>query len=148
MAEGLLKSMWSKDWNPAPVIHSAGTHATEGLPAEPFAVRVAGEYGVDIRAHRSRALDAAIVKKADLILAVTQQHVDFIRNSVGGGSGNLRLLCGLNADSAQYDVKDPYGGSLDTYRECARMISGCLAHVVTHFIENSGGKKMPGSLSG
>ena len=148
MAEGLLKSMWPKALDPEPVIHSAGTHATEGLPAEPAAVRVASEYGVDIRAHRSRVLDTAQVKRADLILALAQQHADFIRNSAGGGSENIRLLCDFNATSARCDVPDPYGGSLDTYRECARMISGCVAHVVTHLIENVYGTNIPGSLSG
>ncbi len=148
MAEGLLKSMWPKDLDPEAVIHSAGTHASEGLPAEPYAVRAASEYGVDIRAHRSRLFDPGFVNSADLILALAQPHVVFIRNAAGGESKNVRLLCGFNAASARWDVPDPYGGSLETYRECARMIRDCLAHVVIQLEENFGGTKLPDPASG
>jgi protein-tyrosine phosphatase len=137
MAEGLLKSMWPSRLNPQPVINSAGTHAFNGLPAEPYAIHAVSEYGVDISSHRSRVIDAALIERADLILAMEQQHVDSIRNATGGGAGNVGLLGDLNAAGPHVEIPDPYGGSPDTYRECARMIKGCLERLVIHLRRNS-----------
>lgn len=53
---------------------SAGTWATEGLPATPAAVLAAAAYGADISGHRSRALSAAEVDAADLVVVMTSVH--------------------------------------------------------------------------
>ena len=146
MAEGLLKSMWPGNMNPQPVISSAGTHAIDGLPAEPYAIRVAGEYGVDIRSHRSRAINVVLIKRADLILAMEQQHVDFIRNAGGSGAGRVELIGGLDATVVRGEIPDPYGGSADMYRECARMIHRCLESVITRMVGDFPEKKPPDSI--
>lgn len=130
MAEGLLNWMWPRDHYPQFAINSAGTHALEGSPAEPYANRAVSEYGVDISAHRSRALDPKIVKGADLILAMEQRHVDVILGLAWGRFGNVRLLGGFDAEGTGFDIPDPYGGSLETYRQNARLIHGCLERFV------------------
>ena len=86
------------------------------------------------------------MKKADLILAMEQQHVDFIRNAAGGRAGNVGLLGGLNAAGTPVEIPDPYGGSPDTYRECTRKIRGCLERMIVHLGEIPGVKKMPGTM--
>ena len=146
MAEGLLKSMWPRNLNPQPVIYSAGTHAMEGLPAELYAIRAVSAYGVDIRVHHSRALAPALMKKADLILAMEQQHVDFIRNATRGRAGNVGLLGGFNAAGTPVEIPDPYGGSADTYRKCALMIRVCLERLIVHLGGITSVKKMPGTM--
>jgi protein-tyrosine-phosphatase len=147
MAEGLLKSIWPEGLKPPPVVQSAGTHATAGLPPEPHAVRVLHEYGIDISAHRSQPLEPNMAKRADLILTMTQQHFDFIINLARGESVNVRLLCGFGTAGEFVDVPDPYGGSLHTYRDCARMIYGCLERVIIRFNGYSELKKNPDSIS-
>jgi protein-tyrosine-phosphatase len=132
MAEGLLKSLWSKFIDSQPFIHSAGTHAMEGLPAEPYAVEALKIFGIDISAHRSRPLDSTITNKADLILVMAKQHLDFVQNYTRDQSANVHLLCGVGVGSEPAEVPDPYGGSLRTYHECARMIHGCLEQVMIH----------------
>jgi len=146
MAEGLLKSKWPGHLKLQPVIYSAGTHAMDGLPAEPYAIRAVSAYGVDIRAHHSRVLAPALMKRADLILAMEQQQVDFIRNWVGDGAGIVGLLGGFNAAGTPVEIPDPYGCSADTYRKCARMIRGCLERLIVHLGGNPGVKKMPGTM--
>jgi protein-tyrosine-phosphatase len=127
MAEGILKSIWPRSRDFQPLIQSAGTHATHGLPAEPHAIKAAAEFGADIRSHRSRRLTPAMITSADRILAMTQRHVEFIQNS---GGGHVRLLCGPDRSRTIPEVPDPYGGSLNTYRECALMIFGCLQRLM------------------
>ena len=57
-------------------VHSAGTQSVE-LPVDPQAVRAAREFGVDLRAHRPRQFDAAMLATdgADLIVTMTRQHL-------------------------------------------------------------------------
>ena len=131
MAEGLLTRLWPQQLHRHVVIESAGTHAAQGLPAEPHAVRAAGELGADIGAHRSRALDPVMVEKADLILAMTQQQVRVIRSFDQGKSELVRLLGEFGPDKRRIEVPDPYGGSLETYRQCAFMIHGFLVHLMS-----------------
>lgn len=145
MAEGLMKSMWPKALGRQSLIHSAGTHATQGLPAEPNAVRVLDERGVDIRKHRSRALDSTLTINADLILTMEGHHTDFIKNYVKDEPVNVRLLCGFDATEECGEVPDPYGESLHTYRECANMIQECIGRIITFLSGNSVIIRKPGS---
>ena len=147
MAEGLLKSIWPKDLNSQPIIHSAGTHAIEGLPAEQYAIDAVQTYGVDISTHRSRPLDRGMMNNNSLILVMTNQHLDFIQNYTRGQSANSHLLCGFRAGDDLVDIPDPYGGSLHTYRECALMIYGCLKRLVNILAGNSDSENTPGKIS-
>lgn len=58
----------------APTVASAG-FVTEGQPAEPHAVRVMADRGLDLSGHRSRRLTAEMVAEADLLLGMTAEHV-------------------------------------------------------------------------
>ena len=147
MAEGLLKLIWPKDLISQPVIHSAGTHAIEGLPAEPYAIDAVKTYGVDISAHRSRPLDRVMTNNDNLILVMANQHLDIIQKNNRCQSANVHLLCGFCAGDELVDIPDPYGGSLRTYRECARMIYGCLERLVNHLTGNLDSENIPGKMS-
>ena len=116
----------------------------EGLPAERYAIEALKTFGIDISAHRSRPLDPMMTKKADLILVMAKQHLDFIQEYTKNQSANVHLLCGVDVGSEPAEVPDPYGGSLRTYRECARMIRGCLEDVVIHLKGRSDRENRPG----
>jgi protein-tyrosine phosphatase len=73
MAEGLLRRLIAERDLPARVI-SAGLYPS-GNPATADAVRAMEERGIDISAHRSRQLDLALVEQADLVVAMTREHV-------------------------------------------------------------------------
>ncbi len=55
-------------------VHSAGTTAA-GQPAMERAVRLLAARGLHVDRHRSRPIDAAVVKAADLIITAEQHHV-------------------------------------------------------------------------
>jgi protein-tyrosine phosphatase len=73
MAEGLLRRLIAARQLPARVI-SAGLYPS-GNPATPDAVAVMEERGIDISGHRSRQIDRALVEQADLVVAMTREHV-------------------------------------------------------------------------
>jgi protein-tyrosine phosphatase len=72
MAEGLLRTRLAQRGVVA-TVSSAGL-SFDDHPATPEAVVAAGRHGVDIAPHRSRILDAQMVKDADLIIAMERFH--------------------------------------------------------------------------
>lgn len=73
MAEGLLRARLAERGVPARV-HSAGL-LTQDRPASDHGVTAMSRRGIDISAHRSRRLAAAMIHEADLILAMERHHV-------------------------------------------------------------------------
>jgi protein-tyrosine-phosphatase len=74
MAEGLLRQrLEARDIRAH--VHSAG-FATHGDPASAYGIDVLhGDYGIDLREHRSRRLKAKMVAGADLIVGMARRHV-------------------------------------------------------------------------
>jgi protein-tyrosine phosphatase len=87
MAEALLRDLIATHGLPARAL-SAGLYPS-GSPATPDAVRVMADRGLDLERHRSRQIDPEILGQADLIVAMTREHVrevavadvDFLRKT-------------------------------------------------------------------
>jgi protein-tyrosine phosphatase len=73
MAEVLLRDLIAQHDLPSRVI-SAGLYPS-GSPATREAVRTMQERGLDLDPHRSRQIDDAVLRQADLILCMTREHV-------------------------------------------------------------------------
>jgi len=65
MAEGLLK----RDL-PKIKVSSAGLDALVGYGADPIAVEIMAEQGIDIQSHRARMLTDNLVRQSELILVM------------------------------------------------------------------------------
>jgi protein-tyrosine phosphatase len=132
MAEGLLTHMLAARALGGIRVHSAGTYALDGRPAEPHAVTAARELGANIAGHTARSLDPAMVAQADLMLVMEQGHADLIARvlSPERQAAQLHLLAAFGPDPTMADIADPYGQSLDVYRDCAGLIKRCLHAVV------------------
>jgi protein-tyrosine-phosphatase len=137
MAEGVLKILLPPPLEHRIMVRSAGTHAADGLPAEPGALRAAREYGADIACHRSRAIDGSMVACADLILVMERQQTRFVRSTALVAPDALRLLGEFAGGAATPEIPDPYGGSFAVYRHCAQIIRGCLDGLID-FISSEG----------
>lgn len=61
-------------------VESAGLSAVEGETVAPQAEQVMTEKGIDISEHEAQKLTEALVKKADIILTMTNQHKKTILN--------------------------------------------------------------------
>jgi protein-tyrosine phosphatase len=68
---------------------------------------------------RSQMLTPRLVHKADLILTMTQNHYDLLVDRHPSVANKCRPL-----------LADPYGGSLDHYRQCLDMMKPALAAVL------------------
>jgi protein-tyrosine-phosphatase len=99
-------------------VESAGTSAWEGAPASDGSLLVALERHLDLSNHSARQLTAELVREADLILAMSAQHLERIRAL--GGEGKSALLPAYAHDGQDdSQISDPFGGDLSTYRATA-----------------------------
>lgn len=106
---------------PGAQIGSAGLTALSGQAAQPNAVRVAGEAGLDLTGHVARRLDEALPEGADLVLTMTRA----LRDQTVGAYPEIAsrtLTLGEAAGEPEVDVPDPYGTDLDGYREIFRRL--------------------------
>jgi protein-tyrosine phosphatase len=86
-------------------VESAGTAAADGAPAMPEAIAAARERGLDLDAHRTKALTPALVESADHILVMTPEHGRRVQDLFPAAS----VTC--------LDVEDPIGRGEPAYRE-------------------------------
>jgi protein-tyrosine-phosphatase len=107
------------------IVESAGTGAYEGAPASEGAYLVALEQGLDLSDHRARLLDRDLVAGADLILAVSPGHLSRVERL--GGEGKAYLLGDYaNAPANESDLRDPYGGDVEGYRQTLQQLERLL----------------------
>lgn len=97
-------------------VRSAGTGAWDGASASEGAYLIALENGLDLSQHRATLLTRALVSETDLILTMARHHRTRVEDL--GGQGKTYVLgefVGRDGDDAE--VSDPFGGSLDIYRD-------------------------------
>jgi len=106
-------------------VESAGTGAYDGAPASEGAYLVALEAGLDLSAHRARLLDREMVDQADLILTMSKGHLSRVERL--GGEGKAHLLGAYaNASAVDTELKDPYGGDVEGYRQTLHQLERLL----------------------
>ncbi len=117
MAEGILNSILNHRGEDAIVVSSAGISGLEDHPASQIAVEAAGHWGVDISAHRSKGLTLDMIKSADLLLAMSPEHVEYILRLEPAAAKKTFLIKAFPRpySPAQEGVDDPIGGFLDQY---------------------------------
>lgn len=116
MAEGMFKHLLEEKGETGIVCSSAGLMTVDDREASENAKTVAGEYGVDISAHRARMLTRSITRNADFIVCMTKEHYDMLNRMLP--EEKLFILGG--------GIEDPYGRDLDFYRECGKKINDAL----------------------
>lgn len=113
MAEALLKREL-----PDRFVRSAGLSALIGNPAEPFAVRLMAEQGIDIAEHRAQQVSASLVGQAELILVMDFEQKKYIENHYVAARGKVFRL----GEAAKVDIPDPYREGVESFRESLRLI--------------------------
>jgi len=100
-------------------IRSAGSCAIPGLPASEGALRAADRHCLDLTGHLSTPLDPELVECADLILAMSDSHLEAARTL--GSTGREILLTefgtGVGRAPESRSVPDPIGGGDEVYEQ-------------------------------
>ena len=130
MAEGLAKVIFSLENQ----IGSAGLEAWEGTEASDQAIAVMDEMGIDLKGHRSRKITEELVGWADWVIPMTLAHEQRLHMLFPQYSTKFRYLGAWGQQGC--DISDPWGGSLESYRKSAQMISNLLLAVKKCIMHN------------
>jgi protein arginine phosphatase len=121
MAEAILKHKGID----AIEVRSAGIYAANGSEASTHAKKVLDDKGI-AHNHRSSLLTQAEVDWANLILTMTSSHKQAIQQQYPEAGKKVFTLKEFGGESFQFDVVDPYGGSLTMYEETFRELDGLI----------------------
>jgi protein-tyrosine phosphatase len=137
MASAIFKSMLAKKHNINDhqveeklkiKIISAGTNAGVGLSMAHNARNVLKEMGLEPEEHKSQPLTISLIDEADLIFAMTSEHLKFIEELSLEARKKARLL-----DPHGNDIEDPIFGDINVYRNCANKIRVGLSKLMKEF---------------
>ncbi len=121
MAEFLFKKVLKKEKLRGFKISSAGIQATKGDAMNPKSAQVLSENGIDVATFSATRLSDKTLKEATAIICMTESHCDYLmdrRWSILRKAGEEEIENNVYAfqEFVGYDVPDPYGKDLDTYR--------------------------------
>jgi protein-tyrosine phosphatase len=117
---------------PQLVVRSAGFEARNGDPAEPNAIVVAAEFGVDLSDHAAHRIAEVDVAWADLIVGMTGRHHAMLRDRWPAHASKTRLL-GDFLEAPPHRLIDPWGCPPEAFRavyarivDATGRLSSCL----------------------
>lgn len=107
MAQAWLSSRWGGEV----LVESAGIAAVVGAPADPLAIEVAAEAGLDLTAHVARQIGPAMVREADLVLVMESRQREHLIKLVPSATGKIWRY----GQKDGLDVPDPYRLGKDSF---------------------------------
>jgi len=136
MAEGLLKKFLVEQKLDSQVtVSSAGTLGIIGNSASENAIIACHkEYDVDLSWHESQGINDVLLEQSDVILCMSQKHIDYIHNYYSEYSYKSHLLkeyAGLH--DRHMDIADPVGMDINEYtktcHEIAKLIQQSMSSI-------------------
>ena len=108
MAKGLAEKMFPSDF----YVDSAGIDSEARGGANYRAISAMGEYGVDLMGHLAKNISDVAIAEFDHVVAMDSD----IFNSV------TKAYPHMKDRTIQWDIEDPFYGTIKTYRGCAKEI--------------------------
>ena len=115
IAEALLTAEFERQGGADITVGSAGAAAWDGAPATADAIQVMREVDGDLSSHRARYLTRSLVASSDLILGMTQEHLDYLRE-LGAGAKSFTFSEYAAGSNPAVDIADPIGQGIEAYR--------------------------------
>jgi protein-tyrosine phosphatase len=120
LTDRLARDAARQDWQ----VDSAGVWAAAGHPATAYGIDEMRERGIDLYGHRSQPVTRELVGAADLVLAMTRNHVEALQVAFPDQAHKVYLLTQMVG--REYDIADPYGGSRLAYSATARSLEALI----------------------
>ena len=108
MAKGLAQKMFPKEY----FFDSAGIDAETTGGANFRAISAMGEYGVDLMSHLAKSISDVAISDFDHIIAMDSNVFDSV----------IRKHPDMEDRIIQWEIEDPFYGTIKTYRSCAEEI--------------------------
>jgi protein-tyrosine phosphatase len=121
MAEALLSVTL-----PGIQLHSAGLSARIGEPADPVAIELLAERGIDISRHRARQMNRPLCLSSDVILVMGTEQQRRVRGSYPEVWGRVFRI----GEFSSVDVPDPYRQPRAAFEASLAIIENSIDHWV------------------
>ena len=105
-------------------VSSAGTWAENGIPPDEKLISTMEAFGIDIRDHHSRLVDASIMADNDLIIVMENNHLEALKFEFPKKKNNIFLLSEMIGKN--FDIPDPFSKDLKMYFHVAKQIDDLL----------------------
>ncbi|WP_017725985.1 low molecular weight protein arginine phosphatase [Halalkalibacterium ligniniphilum] len=117
---------------------SAGVHAFPGSSASEGTQTILSERGIEMN-HSAQPVTEELLDWADVVLTMTQGHKQLLLAHAPHQQEKIFTLKEYALGSVEeLDVSDPFGGSLDVYRQTAVEIEECVDKLIENHILKDG----------
>jgi protein-tyrosine-phosphatase len=135
MAEALVrKALIARGKDPEIQVFSAGTAALPNAGASEEAVAVMQEMGADLRQHKAVLLTPQVIEEGDLVLTMTNAHKEHVEQLLPDSENKVFSLAEFAGRGA--DIVDPFGRSVEVYRQCAADLRYLIDLVLDKLLES------------
>ncbi|MCL5269484.1 MAG: hypothetical protein M1457_02770 [bacterium] len=126
-------------------VRSAGVMTITGLLASQEAIQVMDNEGVDLRRHRSTQLTPELIRKADLILAMSPFHRQTALRMAEDAKDKTFLFKEFcKSDLKNVQIADPMGCTLEVFKKCFKEVKAACDRLIDHeFITGKSGTPRP-----
>lgn len=102
-------------------------------PATQNAVKAVKQlYGIDMAAHRARHFTPQLAEDVELVIAMEQHHAAYARQILPAGK-QVMLLHEWAYGDRRTGVADPWGQSMQVYKECATEIHDAISAALDRY---------------
>lgn len=132
-AEGVLRHLLAASGSAAVVeIDSAGTEDYHvGRPPDPRTLAAARRRGIDLSGLRARQVEVADFERFDLLLAMDDTHVEYLREiAPAEHRAKVRLFLDYAPDLGRRHVPDPYYGGEQGFEEVLDLVEVAAARLL------------------
>ncbi len=110
-------------------VESAGTMDLEGRGASRWSLEVGADNALDLSHHVSRQVNRSMLEDADIVVAMTKAHAEYIAD----------ILPGIRKKTISLDVPDPYGLQKETYEAAFAVIQKAVPLIIDEVRKRLGG---------
>ena len=137
MAEKLFADALAKSGTKKKIqVFSTGLSAVEGDKASGNSVTACEEVGLDLSDHRSSVLTRTTLQNASAVFCMTESHRVLINMYFDLPEGAPIFLMREFVDGNDKELPDPYGQSLEVYRECRDRMEDSLPSLLAWVEKN------------
>jgi protein-tyrosine-phosphatase len=121
-----------KDLNKQIEVYSCGIYAEfNDLPTDNAIKIMHDKYGIDLKSHKSTNIRKSDIEEMDIILCATKAHKSQVLNMYPQLNGKIYTMKEYAGYSeSDWDIKDPWGYDMETYKMCAKEISDCIDIII------------------
>jgi len=110
--------------------YSAGFHSPDKRPADPNMVKVAANNNIDLTNGQSTTLNAGLVEKSDLILAMEIAHLERLITEYPQAKNKAFLLGSLIDHSNNVEIRDPYNQEPEVYAQVFKKVEKAVRQIM------------------